>query len=86
MVSSFNNILSFRMKLISNLLLILIPFSNSFAQHSDSIVVRKIYDEALLKGNSYKNLEYLCKKIGPRQNGSENSKKAVDWVKKQMEQ
>ena len=55
------------------------------AQNVDSITIRKIYDEALGNGHAYKNLEYLCKKIGPRLSGSQNAQKAVDWTKKVME-
>lgn len=56
------------------------------AQNSDSLYLRKIFDEALVNGQPYKNLEYLCKKIGPRLSGSANAQKAVDWTKKLMEQ
>ncbi|MVN21279.1 M20/M25/M40 family metallo-hydrolase [Mucilaginibacter arboris] len=55
------------------------------AQHTDSLFLRKIYDEALVNGKPYQNLEYLCKKIGPRLSGSANAQKAVDWTKKLME-
>lgn len=57
----------------------------SFGQSSDSLSIRKIYDEALANGHAYTNLEYLCKKIGPRLSGSANAQKAVDWTKKLME-
>lgn len=56
-----------------------------FAQNTDSIQIRKIYDEALSNGHAYKNLEYLCKKIGPRLSGSANAQKSVEWTKKLME-
>lgn len=56
-----------------------------FAQNPDSLMIRKIYDEALGNGHTYKNLEYLCKKIGPRLSGSVNAQKSVDWTKKLME-
>ena len=56
------------------------------AQNTDSLFLRKIYDEALVNGKPYQNLEYLCKKIGPRLSGSANAQKAVDWTKKLMEQ
>jgi carboxypeptidase Q len=55
------------------------------AQVSDSVLIRKIYDQALENGHAYKNLEYLCKKIGPRLSGSAGAQKAVDWSKKLME-
>jgi carboxypeptidase Q len=56
------------------------------AQNADSLYLRKIFDEALVNGQPYQNLEYLCKKIGPRLSGSANAQKAVDWTKKLMEQ
>lgn len=56
------------------------------AQNTDSLFLRKIYDEALVNGKPYQNLEYLCKKIGPRLSGSANAQKAVEWTKKLMEQ
>jgi hypothetical protein len=55
------------------------------AQIPDSAMIRKIYDQALENGQSYKNLEFLCKQIGPRLSGSANAQKAVDWTKKLME-
>ncbi len=58
-------------------------FQASKAQ--DSLMLRKIYDEALVKGQCYENLKYLCKQIGPRLSGSANAQKAVDWGKKLMD-
>lgn len=54
------------------------------AQSSDSLQLRKIFDEALVNGKSYSNLEYLCKRIGPRLSGSANAQKAVEWTEKVM--
>jgi carboxypeptidase Q len=51
----------------------------------DSLVIRKIYDEALVNGKCYSNLHELCKNIGPRLSGSANAQKAVEWSKKLME-
>jgi hypothetical protein len=51
----------------------------------DSLFIRKIYDEALVNGECYNNLHYLCKNIGPRLSGSANAQKAVVWGKKLME-
>jgi len=55
------------------------------AQNSDSLMLRKIYDEALTNGQSYKNLEYLCKSIGGRLAGSPEAAKSVDFVKATMD-
>jgi len=46
--------------------------------------MRKIYDEALVNGQCYQNLHYLCKNIGGRLSGSANAAKAVAWGKKLM--
>src|ERR1700743_632961 len=51
----------------------------------DSLFIRKVYDEALVNGQCYGNLHYLCKNIGQRISGSENAQKAVEWGKKLME-
>ncbi len=61
-------------------LLILISFG-SYAQSEkeDSLQMRAIYDEALVRGEAYSNLHYLCKNIGNRVSGSANAQKAVDW-------
>ena len=50
------------------------------AENKDSLMIRKIYDEALTNGKSYGNLNYLCNKIGGRLSGSENAAKAVDYI------
>jgi Zn-dependent M28 family amino/carboxypeptidase len=52
---------------------------------TDSVMLRKIFDEALVKGECYENLRYLCKKIGPRLSGSAGAQKSVEWSKKLME-
>ncbi|WP_411274981.1 M28 family peptidase [Daejeonella sp.] len=72
------------MKLIATFISILYLSGNLFAQNPDSLIIKKIYDEALGSGQAYTNLEYLCKKIGPRLSGSQNANKAVDWTKKLM--
>ncbi|MDP9048034.1 MAG: M20/M25/M40 family metallo-hydrolase [Bacteroidota bacterium] len=50
----------------------------------DSLVIRKIYDEALVNGQCYSNLRDLCKSIGSRLSGSPNAQKAVEWSKNLM--
>lgn len=54
----------------------------SFAQ--DSIFIRSIYDEALLRGHAYENLRQLCKDIGPRLSGSAQAQMAIDWSYEKM--
>lgn len=53
--------------------------------NEDSVFVRKIYDMALEKGQSYENLRSLCKDIGARITGSAEAKMAVDWGKNLMD-
>ncbi|WDF78584.1 M20/M25/M40 family metallo-hydrolase [Mucilaginibacter sp. KACC 22773] len=66
--------------LISSLLL-----SANLIHAQDSLMIRKIYDEALVNGKSYESLRYLCKNIGQRISGSANAQKAVEYSKKLME-
>ena len=51
---------------------------------SDSVMIRKIYSEALTNGKSYSNLDYLTNKIGGRLSGSPQAQQAVDWAFKAM--
>ena len=50
----------------------------------DSLMIRSIYDEALLRGESYENLRQLCKNIGPRLSGSSEAQMAVEWSQAKM--
>jgi hypothetical protein len=50
----------------------------------DSTMIRSIYDEALLRGESYENLRQLCKDIGPRLSGSTSAQMAVEWSEAKM--
>lgn len=56
------------------------------AQSGDSLMIRRIYDEALSSSKSYEWLRYLTKQIGPRLSGSTGAAKAVAWTKQVMEQ
>ena len=47
---------------------------------NDSIFIRKIYDEALLRGHAYARLGQLCKDIGPRLSGSDEAEKGINWA------
>jgi carboxypeptidase Q len=51
---------------------------------TDSIFIRKIYDEALLRGKAYEDLRQLCKDIGPRLSGSSEAQMAVEWSEQKM--
>ncbi len=73
------------MKFIKITLSLLLFSLAAFSQNADSAQIRKIYDEALVNGHAYRNLEYLCKQIGPRLSGSPQAQKSVEWTKKLME-
>jgi carboxypeptidase Q len=51
----------------------------------DSLTIRKIYNQALVNGESYQNLKYLCKNIGSRLSGSPKAQLSVEWGKKLMD-
>ena len=48
-------------------------------------MARKIFDEALTKGESYEMLGYLCNSIGHRLSGSPQAAAAVEWSRQVME-
>ncbi|MDH4057999.1 MAG: M20/M25/M40 family metallo-hydrolase, partial [Cyclobacteriaceae bacterium] len=54
---------------------------NLQAQSNDEALIRKIYDEALARGQSYEMLEYLCTKIGARLSGSPGAAASVEWTR-----
>ncbi len=56
----------------------------ALSQNSDSIVVRKIYTEALMNGKAYNWLRELTGNIGGRLSGSPQAAKAVLWAKEKM--
>ena len=64
------------------LILFIFPFIG-FAQ-PDSVFIRKVYDEALLRGKSYEDLRQLCKDVGPRLSGSSEAQMAVEWSERKM--
>ena len=66
------------------LVTILFSISTAFSQ-TDSIVIRKLFDEALVRGKSYEDLRSLCKGVGPRLSGSAQAQMAVEWGKRKME-
>ena len=53
-------------------------------EHSDSIVIREIYNRALSDGKAYENLRYLCKEIGARVTGSSEAQMAIEWGQKKL--
>ncbi len=51
----------------------------------DSIMLRKIFDEALVNGKSYDWLHHITKNIGHRLSGSVGAEKAVAYTKEELE-
>lgn len=64
----------------------LIYISGRLRSQTDSIMIRKIFDEALSNGQSYSNLNYLTNKIGGRLSGSPQAQQAVEWAYKAMKE
>jgi carboxypeptidase Q len=56
-----------------------------FSQNSDSLAIRRIFNEALSDQTAYKNLEYLCTHISGRICGSPQAEEAVKWAKKVLD-
>jgi len=72
--------------IIIGMILLMPPFVQvSRAQESDSAIIRKIYTEALTNPAGYKNLDYLCTRIGGRICGTAKADEAVQYVKKLLE-
>ena len=66
--------------------LILISIVNvSFSQSEDEKMLRSIFDEVLLRGEAYSNLEDLTGNIGSRLSGSPQAAAAVEWSKQVMD-
>jgi hypothetical protein len=64
-------------------LIVLFLYAQSNAQ-KDSLFIRKIYDEALLRGKAYDDLRSLCKDIGPRLSGSSEAAMSIRWSEQKM--
>jgi carboxypeptidase Q len=71
-------------KQMIKIILGLILFSQICFSQSDSVFIRKIYDEALINGNAYEDLRSLCKDVGPRLSGSAQAQMAVEWGEAKM--
>jgi hypothetical protein len=68
----------------SFLLGLFLLFSFQFNAQNDSVFIRKIYDEALLRGRAHEDLRQLCKDIGARLSGSAEAQMAIEWSEKKM--
>lgn len=64
---------------------LLLTYLVTNAQSPDEQFIRKIYDEALARGQSYEMLEHLCTKIGARLSGSPGAAAAVEWSRQVMQ-
>ena len=72
------------MKKIYPLLFIFICLAGQ-SPETDEVIIRRIFDVALTKGESYENLRELCKDVGHRLTGSHGDTLAVLWGKKKLE-
>jgi carboxypeptidase Q len=67
------------------LLLLAWPFSLMAQNQTDSLFIRKLADEVLVRGQAYENLRVLCKSVGPRLSGSPGMYKAEAWAEKALQ-
>lgn len=51
----------------------------------DSVMLSRIFSDALTNTTGYQQLEYLCNNIGPRLGGSPQAAAAVEYMRQQME-
>ncbi|HNW98409.1 MAG TPA: M20/M25/M40 family metallo-hydrolase [Bacteroidales bacterium] len=54
------------------------------AQNADTSIIKSLYAEALSDETAYKNLEFLCTKIGGRLCGSPQAAAGLEWAKQVM--
>lgn len=73
------------MKMKTILSILILTISISVVANTDSLLIRKIYDTALVGGHAYGNLRSLCKDIGARITGSAEAKMAIIWGKDLLE-
>jgi len=65
------------MKRLQLLFSLLVP-ACVMAQNEDSLQIKKMSDDIMIRGKAYDNLRYLCKQVGPRLSGSPQAQKAVE--------
>lgn len=73
-------------KTIAIIFALLMSASVSKAQVIDSVTIRNIFNQALTKGEAYKNLEVLCRDYGKRLAGSPGAAGAVNYTQRLMQQ
>jgi len=78
----------FKSAVMNRLLLCLFLLFNtsSFSQSSDSLIIRKLFEESLVNGSTYHWLGEICSKIGPRVSGSPQAEMTVNYLKKELDQ
>jgi len=59
--------------------------SAQFQVKEEAIFIKSIYEEALERGHAYARLGQLCKQIGPRLSGSDQTEKGLDWSVNMLE-
>lgn len=64
---------------------LLLVSATLFSQTPDEAQIKKIYDAALLKGQSYQWLDHLSNQIGGRLSGSLNAQRAIEYTKAELE-
>lgn len=67
------------------LLLISLTATSQKVNQEDSLMLRKIFDEALINGKSYDWLHHITKNIGPRLSGSIGAERAINYTKTELE-
>jgi hypothetical protein len=73
-------------KILAPFILVLLFSGNTtLAQKEDSLVIRKIFTEAMSDTTAYHNLRSLCAGIGGRLCGSPQAEKAVQWSKSTLD-
>lgn len=72
-------------RIVFTLLLAGLSYGAMAQFRTDSLMLKKIYNEELNNGKSYEDLRYLCKKIGCRISGSKQAQQAAEWTKSLME-
>src|SRR3990172_1152424 len=68
------------------LFVLLSLLTKSIIAQTDSAMFKKIFNEALINGKSYSDLDYLTNKIGGRLSGSPEAQQAVEWAFKAMKE
>src|SRR4030042_3284442 len=72
------------MKKSSIFLLLLFASISIFSQDQDSILIRRIFAEALSSRIAYENLRYLCKNTKGRISGTPQAESAVQFTRQTM--